>query len=52
MLFDIFSNNKLVISTFLTLTFRKSQLNTQWVFFYDFWHRDLLSPMNLGKNKF
>jgi hypothetical protein len=27
LLFDIFSNDKLVISVFLTLNFRKSQLN-------------------------
>jgi hypothetical protein len=36
-----FSNNKVVESAFLTLNFRKSQLNDHQLTFCDFWHRSL-----------
>jgi hypothetical protein len=45
-----FSNNKVVESAFLTLNFRKSQLNNHQLTFCDFWHRSLWLLLDTNKN--
>jgi hypothetical protein len=45
-----FSNDKLVISTFLALNFGKSQLNNHQLTFYGFWHKGLVLLLDPNKN--
>jgi hypothetical protein len=45
-----FSNNQIVVSTFLALNFRKSQLNNHQKTFCDFWHKSMLLYLDTSKN--
>jgi hypothetical protein len=47
-----FSNNKVVESAFLTLNFRKSQLNNHQLTVCEFWHRSMLLLLDTNKNNF